>query len=178
MDMSQRSAAQHCHIDTPFCTIHKSHVTWNFAVPVPQSKRDQALHTLFLMYSWSCLLTSRCLLAYVYRYSRKKATRRHACRSPCSGPALCNSYRPSGREISSGRITRVALGPAALGRPSWPTHTQSLIRNLSSHQGDNWLVARACFEISRKEHFFAQSFPFSFISLCRSLKNVDGRVLS
>ena len=37
--MSQRSTAQHCHIDTPFCTIRKSHVTWNFAMPaVPHSE--------------------------------------------------------------------------------------------------------------------------------------------
>ena len=36
--MSQRSTAQHCHIDTPFCTIRKSHVTWNFAVPGPHSE--------------------------------------------------------------------------------------------------------------------------------------------
>ena len=33
--MSQRSTAQHYNTDTPFCTIRKSHVTWNFAVPGP-----------------------------------------------------------------------------------------------------------------------------------------------
>ena len=31
--------------------------------------------------------------------------------------------------------------------------TQSLIRNLSSYQGDICLVTRACFEISRRERF-------------------------
>ena len=55
--MSQRSAAQHCHIDTPFCTIRKSHVTWNFAVPGPHSEEIRRcillfLCTLVLMYSW------------------------------------------------------------------------------------------------------------------------------
>ena len=48
IDMSQRSTAQHCHIDTPFCTIRKSHVTWNFAVPVPHSEEIRHCILLFL----------------------------------------------------------------------------------------------------------------------------------
>ena len=36
--MSQRSTAQHYHTDTPFCTISKCQVTWNFAVPVPHRR--------------------------------------------------------------------------------------------------------------------------------------------
>ena len=48
LDMSQRSAAQHCHIDTPFCTIRKSHVTWNFAVAVPHSEEIRRCILLFL----------------------------------------------------------------------------------------------------------------------------------
>ena len=46
--MSQRSTAQHCHIDTPFCTIRKSHVTWNFAVPGPHSEEIRRCILLFL----------------------------------------------------------------------------------------------------------------------------------
>ena len=46
--MSQRSTAQHCHIDTPFCTICKSHVTWNFAVPKPHSEEIRRCILLFL----------------------------------------------------------------------------------------------------------------------------------
>ena len=46
--MSQRSTAQHCHIDTPFCTIRKSHVTWNFAVPVPHTEEIRRYILLFL----------------------------------------------------------------------------------------------------------------------------------
>ena len=48
IDMSQRSTAQHCHIYTPFCTIRKSHVTWNFAVPVPHSEEIRRCMLLFL----------------------------------------------------------------------------------------------------------------------------------
>ena len=47
-DMSQRSTAQHCHIDTPFCTIRKSHFTWNFAVPGPHSEEIRRCILLFL----------------------------------------------------------------------------------------------------------------------------------
>ena len=54
--MSQRSAAQHCHIDTPFCTIRKSHVTWNFAVPGPHSEEIRRCILLFL-----CTLDGRLL---------------------------------------------------------------------------------------------------------------------
>ena len=46
--MSHRSTAQHCHIDTPVCTIRKSHVTWNFAVPGPHSEEIQCCILLFL----------------------------------------------------------------------------------------------------------------------------------
>ena len=46
--MSQRSTAQHYHTDTPFCTIRKSHVTWNFAVPVPYSEEIRRCILLFL----------------------------------------------------------------------------------------------------------------------------------
>ena len=46
--MSQRSTVQHCFIDTPFCTIRKSHVTWNFAVPVPHSEEIRRCILLFL----------------------------------------------------------------------------------------------------------------------------------
>ena len=46
--MSQQSTAQHCHIDTPFCTIRKSHVTWNFAVPAPHSEEIRRCILLFL----------------------------------------------------------------------------------------------------------------------------------
>ena len=46
--MSQRSTTQHCHIDTPFCTIRKSHVTWNFAVPGPHSEEIRRCILLFL----------------------------------------------------------------------------------------------------------------------------------
>ena len=46
--MSQRSTAQHCDIDTPFCTIRKSHVTWNFAVPEPHSEEIRRCTLLFL----------------------------------------------------------------------------------------------------------------------------------
>ena len=35
-------------IDTPFCTIRKSHVTWNFAVPVPHSEETRRCTLLFL----------------------------------------------------------------------------------------------------------------------------------
>ena len=44
--MSQRSTAQHT--DTPFCTIRKSHVTWNFAVPGPHSEEIRRCILLFL----------------------------------------------------------------------------------------------------------------------------------
>ena len=46
--MSQRSTAQHYHTDTPFCTIRKSHVTWNFAVPGPHSEEIRRCILLFL----------------------------------------------------------------------------------------------------------------------------------
>ena len=46
--MSQRSTAQHYHTDTPFCTTRKSHVTWNFAVPVPHSEEIRRCILLFL----------------------------------------------------------------------------------------------------------------------------------
>ena len=46
--MSQRSTAQHYHTDTPFCTIRKSHVTWNFAVPGPHSEEMRRCILLFL----------------------------------------------------------------------------------------------------------------------------------
>ena len=46
--MSQWSTAQHCHIGTPFCTIRKSHVNWNFAVPVPHSEEIRRCTLLFL----------------------------------------------------------------------------------------------------------------------------------
>ena len=46
--MSQWSAAQHCHTDTLFCTIRKSHVTWNFAVPVPHNEEIRRCKLLFL----------------------------------------------------------------------------------------------------------------------------------
>ena len=46
--MSQRSTAQHCHIETPFCTIRKSHVTWNFAVPAPHSEEIRRCTLLLL----------------------------------------------------------------------------------------------------------------------------------
>ena len=42
------TAAQHCHIDTAFCTIRKSHVTWNFAVPGPHSEEIRRCILLFL----------------------------------------------------------------------------------------------------------------------------------
>ena len=48
LDMSQRSTAQHCHTDTPFCTIRNSHVTWNFAVPVPHGEEIRRCILLFL----------------------------------------------------------------------------------------------------------------------------------
>ena len=48
IDMSHRSTAQHCHIDTPFCTIRKSHVNGNFAVPVPHSEEIRRCILLFL----------------------------------------------------------------------------------------------------------------------------------
>ena len=57
--MSQRSTAQHCHIDTPFCTIRKSHVTWNFAVPGPHSEEIRR-----------CILLFLCTLDYTYRRLR------------------------------------------------------------------------------------------------------------
>ena len=45
--MSQRSTAQHCHTNTPFC---KSRVTWNFAVPVPHSEEIQrCIHVLLFL---------------------------------------------------------------------------------------------------------------------------------
>ena len=53
--MSQRSTAQHYHTDTPFCTIRKSHVTWNFAVPGPHSEEIRR-----------CILLFLCTLAVVY----------------------------------------------------------------------------------------------------------------
>ena len=46
--MSQRSTAQHYHTDTPFCTIRKSHVTWNLAVPGPHSEEIRRCILLFL----------------------------------------------------------------------------------------------------------------------------------
>ena len=46
--MSQRSTTQHCQIDTPFCTICKSHVTWNFAVPAPHGEEIRCCTLLFL----------------------------------------------------------------------------------------------------------------------------------
>ena len=63
--MSQRSAAQHWHIDTPFCTICKSHVTWNFAVPVPHTEEIRR-----------CILLFLCTLAIV--------THHHACMYVCT----------------------------------------------------------------------------------------------
>ena len=45
--MSQRSVAQHYHTDTPFCTIRKSHVTWNFTVPVTHSEEIRRCILLF-----------------------------------------------------------------------------------------------------------------------------------
>ena len=46
--MSQWSTAQHCHTDTPVYTIRKSHVTWNFAVPVHHSEEIRRRILLFL----------------------------------------------------------------------------------------------------------------------------------
>ena len=46
--MSQRSTAQHCQIDTQVCTIHKSHIAWNFAVPVPHREEIRRCILLFL----------------------------------------------------------------------------------------------------------------------------------
>ena len=48
--MSQRSTAQHCHIDTPFCTIRKSHVTWNFAVPGPHTGHSEEIRRCILVF--------------------------------------------------------------------------------------------------------------------------------
>ena len=45
--MSQRSTAYY-HTDTPFCTQQKSHITWNFAVPVPHSEEIRQCILLFL----------------------------------------------------------------------------------------------------------------------------------
>ena len=47
-DMTERSVAQHNNTDTPFCTIRKSHVTWNFAVPGPHSEEIRRCILLFL----------------------------------------------------------------------------------------------------------------------------------
>ena len=46
--MSQWFIMQHCHIDTPFCTTRKSHVTWNFALSVPYSEEIRRCILLFL----------------------------------------------------------------------------------------------------------------------------------
>ena len=56
--MSQRSTAQHCHINTPLCTIRKSHVTWNFAVPVLHSEEIRR-----------CILLFLCTLGCMYLFS-------------------------------------------------------------------------------------------------------------
>ena len=61
--MSQRSTAQHCHIDTPFCTIRKSHVTWNFAVPGPHSEEIRR-----------CILLFLCTLGTIERLGESSAT--------------------------------------------------------------------------------------------------------
>ena len=58
--MSQQSTAQHCHIDTPFCTIRKSHVTWNFAVPGPHSEEIR-----------------RCILLFLSRVHKNKSMQHH-----------------------------------------------------------------------------------------------------
>ena len=71
IDTSQRSTAQHCHIDTPFCTIHKSHVTRNFAVPVPHSERIRRCTLLFL-----CTL-DKCDYCYYYYPGQKIETGAH-----------------------------------------------------------------------------------------------------
>ena len=52
--MSQRSTVQHCHTDTPFCTMHNSHITGKFAVPVPHSEEIGRCILLFL-----CTLATR-----------------------------------------------------------------------------------------------------------------------
>ena len=63
--MSQRSTAQHCHIDTLFCTIRKSHVTWNFAVPGPHSEEIRRCILLFL-----CTLDTSNYVTYIKYINR------------------------------------------------------------------------------------------------------------
>ena len=94
--MSQRSTEQHCHIDTPLCTIRKSHVTWNFAVPVLHSEEIRRCILLFLCtlvksYDWLCMSVEKIKMregsggsACVRQWSTLKESSRQGPRSAMS----------------------------------------------------------------------------------------------
>ena len=79
-DVSQRSTALHCHPGAPFCTIRKSNVTWNFAVPVPHSKEIKRCILLFL-----CTL----VLPKKMRTDRWIRWKKKAHRSPAGDQTYC-----------------------------------------------------------------------------------------
>ena len=105
--MSQRSTAQHYHTDTPFCTIRKSHVTWNFAVPVPHSEEIRRCILLFLCtLAWThCTLTNNPTSA-VLLLSTPRPTSWNFFLSPSKSPGqgrrwIAASYTPGGLQCKT-----------------------------------------------------------------------------
>ena len=106
--MSQRSTAQHCHIYTPFCTKRKSHVTWNFAVPVPHSEEIRRCILLFLCTlgnSIDSFVSSHSLIAQILlRVSlhHLQANYSHLRVEFLTDPSdSCGAYEARGRELST-----------------------------------------------------------------------------
>ena len=154
--MSQRSTAQHHHTDTPFCTIRKSHVTWNFAVPVPHSEEIRRCILLFLCtlaHSEEirrCTLLFLCTLAHMNDDLLLSETPRSFSRQSLNmNSRLADLFSFLSCELCSVSLRSCNLGRSLLGKRREVFFSAAVDRGCCTTIQAQWRFCRQCFGLVR-----------------------------